>query len=108
MENGTYLAQFVTGIGHGHGVAIIRDNKVRGGDSWYWWTGNLDENADQISGSLTVCQHTTGNESVFGFFNEFELKLKGKPVGDAWQFEGLTPVAPGQAMQLNLRLLKSD
>lgn len=108
MQNGLYLAQFVVGGSAGHGVAVIRDNRVIGGDSSYWWEGSLSESGDTFSGELMVKQHSSGMESVFGFFDSFKLNLDGKRNGDAWQAEGTTPVAPGRTMQLNLRLLKVD
>jgi hypothetical protein len=108
MENGLYLAQFVVGASAGHGVAIIRDGQVDGGDSSYWWEGTLATEGNAFSGKLTVRQHSSGIPSVFGFFDNFDLKLSGNRNGDAWQAQGTTPVAPGQAMQLNLRLLKAD
>jgi hypothetical protein len=47
MENGLYLAQFAVpsirgqGWDAGHGVAYIRDGKIVGGDSSYWWQGDM-------------------------------------------------------------------
>jgi hypothetical protein len=108
MQNGLYLAQFVVNGSAGHGVAVIREGKVVGGDSSYWWEGSLEDSGDTFSGDLNVKQHSSGMESVFGFFESFSLSLNGKRNGDAWQAEGTTPVAPGRTMQLNLRLLKAD
>lgn len=108
MQSGLYLAQFVVGGSAGHGVAVIRDNHVVGGDSAYWWEGSLNENGDAFSGELVVRQHSSGMESVFGFFDNFSLSLNGKRNGDAWHAQGTTPVAPGRTMQLNLSLLKAD
>jgi hypothetical protein len=107
MQNGLYLAQFVVGTSAGHGVAVIRDGRVEGGDSSYWWEGALATKGETFSGELMVRQHSSGKPSVFGFFDSFNLKLSGKRNGDAWQAQGTTPVASGQTMQLNLRLLKA-
>ena len=109
MQDGIYLAQFVVGSDHGHGVAVVRGSKVSGGDSAYWWEGAFSEvSADSVSAELVVRVHTSGVRSVFEFFNEFPLKLQGRKQGDAYQLTGTTPVAPGRTMQLNLRLLQAD
>lgn len=108
MQNGIYMAQFVVGGSAGNGVAVIRDGGVVGGDSSYWWEGSINENGDAFSGELMVRQHSSGMQSVFGFFDNFSLSLSGNRNGDAWQAQGTTPVAPGHTMQLNLRLLKAD
>ena len=107
MDDGIYRAQFETPIGSGSGVAVIRDGVVEGGDCWYWWRGELDVTGEKISAELLVKQHTSGNSSVFGHFDEFKLLLIGESVADGYQFEGSTGAAPGAKMHLNLRLLKS-
>ena len=115
MENGLYLAQFAVpsmrgqGWESAHGVAFIQDGKVYGGDSGFWWQGDLKtESDDTFSADLKVKVHTSGTQSILGFFNEFELKVSGKRNNEAWQAEGETSVAPGRPMQLNLRLLKAS
>lgn len=108
MKSGLYLAQFVVGTSAGYGVAMIRDGRVAGGDSSYWWEGALTVDGDAFSGKLVVRQHSSGTPSIFGFFDSFDLNLSGKRNGDAWQAQGTTPVAPGRTMQLNLSLLKAD
>jgi hypothetical protein len=118
MQNGVYLAQFAVpstrgqGWDAGHGVVYIRDGKLYGGDSGHWWRGDVTINGDEtFSIDLSVKVHTTGGSSspsVFGFVNEFQLKVSGKRNGDAWQADGETDVAPGRPMQLNLRPLQAD
>jgi hypothetical protein len=108
MQDGIYLAQFVVGPNHGHGVAVKTGNRVGGGDSSYWWEGELVEaDGGSITGNITIRSHTSGNSSVFGLFDQFQLALNGKAVHDAWQLSGTTDVAPGRTMQLNLSLLKA-
>jgi hypothetical protein len=109
MKDGLYVAQFVVGADHGHGVAVKRGERIVGGDSSHWYEGRMAEvDGGEIEGELTVRPHTGGNPSVFGFFDQFPLTLRGRQAGTAWQFIGSTPVAPGRAMQLNLRLLRAD
>ncbi len=117
MQNGLYLAQFAVPSMQGqgrqaweaaHGVVYIRDGKAFGGDSAYWWTGDIAVNGDDFSAALTVKVHTSGSQSIFGFLNEFNLKVQGKRNNEAWQGEGETNAAPGRTMQLNLRMLQAD
>jgi hypothetical protein len=109
MQDGFYLAQFANGRDAGHGVVVKRGETVVGGDSSHWYEGTITDTRDgSVSGHITVRQHTPGNPSVFGFFDEFPLNVAGRQNGDAWQLVGTTPVAPGRPMQLNLRMLRAD
>lgn len=114
MKNGLYLAQFAIPSTDGqgwdsqHGVAYIQDGYIVGGDSSHWWQGDIAVTDEALSVNLTIKVHTSRSQSVFGFFEEVQLKVIGVKKGNAWQADGETNVAPGRIMQLNIRPLKGD
>ena len=109
MDDGIYMAMFEVGPNHGRGVAVKNGSRILGGDGSHYWSGAIKEEDGELRGELLVKPHSGGAESVFGFFDEFPLRLSGPsaPKGGAYQFDGSTPVAPGRLMRQSLRMLEA-
>lgn len=110
MKDGLYLAQFSLGPRDGrHGVAVIAGEDLRGGDSFHWWTGRIVEEADgSVVADLTINSLApgSGSEKVFGFWESFDLELRGQMKGEVAQLVGATEMAPDRSINFNLRPLQ--
>ena len=110
MKDGLYLAQFSLGPRDGrHGVAVITGEDLRGGDSFHWWTGRIVGGAEgSVVAELTINQLApgSGSDKVFGFWNSFNLELRGQMKGEVAQLVGATQMAPDRPINFNLRPLQ--
>src|SRR5687768_11558860 len=110
MKDGLYLAQFSLGPREGrHGVAMISGEDLRGGDSFHWWTGRIIGQADgSVVAELTINSLApgSGSDKVFGFWESFELEVRGQMKGQVAQLVGATQMAPDRSINLNLRPLQ--
>jgi hypothetical protein len=71
VTNGLYSIQIeMTEGGHGHatGVIVLRDGKIAGGDSYFYYTGSYTADRGKWRGELTTYQHTksAGTLLLFG------------------------------------------
>jgi hypothetical protein len=110
MKDGLYLAQFSLGPREGrHGVAVISGTDLSGGDSFHWWTGRIVEEEDgSVVAELTISQLAPGpgSDKVFGFWDSFDLELRGQMKGELAQTVGATEMAPDRLINFNLRPLR--
>jgi hypothetical protein len=89
MESGFYIARFRTPMDENAGVIIVEDQVVKGGDSAYYYSGNVTKSdGDSSEVRLKVIRHTQPDFPVFGDLSQFTLALVGKKVGGQYKFEG--------------------
>lgn len=107
MKDGVYLVQFLLGPKDGrHGVGVIAGREILGGDNSHWWRGRILNGEDgSVSAELTITAHSPGGDKVFGFFDSFELSMKGQMRGEVAQPVGATEMAPNRPINMNLRAL---
>lgn len=103
MRNGLYKVEFQTPLGAGAGVVVLRDGKIRGGDSAMFYVGDVSENGSDLTAEVEGKLHTDipGMRSVFGV-NHTHIKLKGKGSGNAATFTGTAKEAPSVSFQARL------
>jgi len=75
--DGLWLAEFQTPLGHGSGVVVIDQGRVRGGDAGYYYVGSLSETAGRLSGTLHILHYAGPTSSVFGPIRSITLNLEG-------------------------------
>ena len=59
MLDGFYSVEFITHLGPGGGVVLLKDGKLRGGDAAMYYTGTYDVQADQFTATIQVFGHAT-------------------------------------------------
>ncbi|MBX3476688.1 MAG: hypothetical protein KF910_03720 [Brevundimonas sp.] len=106
MQNGLYGVHFITPLGVGAGVVVLRDGKVQGGDAGIYYDGTYSIEGDKFSANLRTDRHTPipGVVSVFGV-DKVDIILKGQFVGTVATVEGTSPQAPGLTFQATLKKL---
>jgi len=90
MIEGLWTVEFQTnmgGPGHG-GVAVLRDGKVAGGDSGYYYVGTYSVDDGNIQTVLEIKRYRSGHVSIFGPVDRVHLALSGKTDGFSMDVSG--------------------
>lgn len=88
MDPGLYIARFRTPLDDASGVIVVDGDRVRGGDSAMYYTGEITDERADIKVRLRVRQHDRDRTSVFGEVDDFTLTLTGRKKGVDYVFEG--------------------
>lgn len=103
MIEGLWTVEFQTnmgGAGHG-GVAVLRDGKVAGGDSGYYYVGTYSVDDGNIRTVLEIKRYRAGHVSIFGPVDHVQLALSGKTDGSSMNVSGQVA-----GIQVNVRGMK--
>ena len=92
VKNGLYTIQIeMTDGGHGraHGVIVLHDGKIAGGDSYFYYTGSYRGDHGKWRGELITNEHTksAGTLPLFGG-REVTCGFTGGYTGDGAEVEG--------------------
>jgi hypothetical protein len=92
LTNGLYTIHIeMTDGGHGraHGVIVLHDGKIAGGDSYFYYTGSYTGDRGKWRGELITNEHTksAGSLPVFGG-REVTCGFSGSYSADGAQVQG--------------------
>ena len=92
VSNGLYTIQIeMSDGGHGrtHGIIVLRDGKIAGGDSYFYYTGSYTGDRGKWRGELTTHEHTrsAGTLPTFGG-REVTCGFSGSYSADGAQVQG--------------------
>ncbi len=106
LRNGLYKIDFETERGGGQGVVYLKNGKIRGGDSGWYYVGTYEQDGNDFTAKVTIKDHTkhTRITSVFGV-DEAEMTLKGTSEGDGVKTKGKSKQAPSVTFQARLERL---
>jgi len=78
MFDGLWTVEFKTESNFGMGVfVLLKNGRVLGGDFGYYYSGQVTENAGQITGGqVSVVRFNPNVVAVFGDYDSFVLLLK--------------------------------
>ncbi|MGE0211342.1 MAG: GrlR family regulatory protein [Parvibaculaceae bacterium] len=95
MRNGLYKIDFETQRGGGQGVVVLKDGRIWGGDSGWFYVGTYEQTGDRFKARVKISAHTKHEHitSVVGM-DSADLKLKGTAEGDAVTTTGIAKQAP--------------
>lgn len=89
MIEGLWTVEFRTNAGtSGGGVVILRDSKVAGGDTGYYYMGSYSVDDGNIQAVLEIKRYRAGHVSVFGAADRLQLALSGKTDGSSMDLSG--------------------
>ncbi|MEQ8404124.1 MAG: GrlR family regulatory protein [Oceanicaulis sp.] len=94
MDAGLYLARFRTPLDDASGIIVVTGDRVHGGDSGMYYTGQITGEDNAIKVRLRVRQHDDSRPSVFGEVDDFTLVLTGRRKGADYHFEGRADRGP--------------
>lgn len=105
MIEGLFAVNFTANAGNfGRGVAAFTpEGKVHGGDADYFYQGTLQENGGELSGQITVTNHSGVPNSVFGPVNSFTLRVSGRAAGPQFVLTAEVVEMPGMRLSINCR-----
>ena len=101
LQNAQYSVWFRTPEGEGHGVILLRDGDVSGGDNISSYAGTYVQDGDKFVATIAVKRHTQGLPSVFGIDN-VDITLSGKSTPTTASCFGTAKQAPGTTLQATL------
>jgi T3SS negative regulator,GrlR len=92
VTNGLYTIQIEMtdgGQGRAHGVIVLHDGKVAGGDSYFYYTGSYTADRGKWRGELITNEHTksAGARPLFGG-REVTCGFSGSYTADGAQVQG--------------------
>lgn len=97
MNPGIYSMTFKSSLGYfGEGWALMDKGKVYGGDNRYLYRGRYENAEDSLKAEVRVSlyRHRDKPVSIFGFFEQFDLKLLGHSKGDEFTLMGEVVTQP--------------
>jgi len=104
MKNGLYKVHFQTSLGTGAGIVVLRDGRLLGGDSSFWFAGRYrqDENTFTASVEMKMHMNVPGLKNVLGA-PEAIISLSGAIFGDEAHMTGISPDAPRVQLRATLQ-----
>jgi hypothetical protein len=106
---GFYSAEFETPRKKAHGVVVLHDGKIRGGDSTFAYIGAYAQKGVGVSGSLRGIRHANANHpdhlSVFGI-DPVEVVFDGIAKDGFVAIEGVARETPSLSLRATLTRIK--
>ena len=92
MDNGFY-ATLVEGAVAQAGITVIEDNRIRGGDAEFLYSGTIELNGTDVVANLRFRSYTASDNKSFVDFTErdFELSLSGEATDNGFHVTGYSP-----------------
>ena len=106
MQNGLYAAEFQTPLGLGHGVVMLLNGVLQGGDSMMYYQGkyNVDGTSFKAEVKTGAHAHPLGMTSVFGR-DQVTIDLSGTFAGDTLSATGKAAEIPNVNFNAILKLI---
>jgi hypothetical protein len=106
MQNGLYAAEFQTPLGNGHGVVMLLNGVLQGGDSMMYYQGNYIVDGSSFKADVTTGAHAhpPGMSSVFGR-DRVTINLSGTFAGDTLTANGSAAEVPNVNFSAKLKLI---
>ncbi|ABE39641.1 GrlR family regulatory protein [Rhodopseudomonas pseudopalustris] len=99
---GFYRAEFETARKKAHGVVVLHDGQIRGGDSAFAYFGSYTQNGFAVSGTLRGVRHANADDpdhsSVFGI-DPTEVSFDGFAKNGYVSIEGAARETPSLALR---------
>jgi hypothetical protein len=106
LVNGLYRLSFRTPLGEGAGVAVLRDGKLFGGNSYHCFAGSYVVVGQHVSAQFETQRHSEGAESLIGL-DAMLLTVTGELTDDGMSGRGVSDKVPGVVIAFDLKLLKA-
>ena len=104
MRNGLYKVHFITQLGSGAGVVVLRDGRLYGGDSGMYYVGDYTLNGDHFTADVRTDRHTSNLSPVLGV-DRAHITLTGIYSNESVEAEGSARENPDVSFRANLQFL---
>ena len=84
MVDGLWTVEFISSLNRiGKGVIVFNNNRLLGGDSGYYYSGNFTVENDIITGTANITRFDVNSISVFGDIGQLSLSFEGSVSGSS-------------------------
>ena len=104
MRDGLYRVRFITQLGSGAGVVVLRDGRFYGGDSSMYYVGDYTLNENHFTANVRTDRHTSNLFSVLGVDRAY-ITLTGTYSNESVESEGSVRENPSVSFRANLQFL---
>lgn len=91
----------------GAGVVVMINNQIFGGDSSYYFKGNLKKESKNATGIINVTRHNVHGISIFGNIGNFSLELTGQLNENNCFFNGFMVEQPSMKITIEGKKVSS-
>lgn len=88
----------------GTGVAVFTENRILGGDSYYYYNGKVNFEGNILKADLNVVRFNKAGTAIFGNIDSFNLKVSGEISASNIELKGHMVEQP--AMKITIRCKK--
>ncbi len=103
---GLWTAYFHSGF-FGTCIVVIKDNRILGGDTHYYFDGKVKLQDNRVEASIKVVRYNLTGESVFGNLDFFNLKVSGDIAGAEMQLHGEMIEHPDKKIGISCKKITS-
>jgi hypothetical protein len=109
MQDGIYYVEFQSSLGAtGHGLAVVSNDSLNGGDFGYIYQGRVKDAGNNASTRIQVSRYNPNAQSIFGLIDNFSLDLEGtlRQGSDVFNLSGTIPGQPQLRISIAGRKLR--
>ena len=103
---GLWTIYFRSGF-FGTGVAVFKDNRLLGGDTYYYYDGNFKLRDHRVDATIMVVRFNLTGVGVFGNLDSFNLNVSGDITGDEMQLQGEMLEQPDKKISIHCKKMTS-
>lgn len=86
----------------GSGVAVLRNGRVLGGDTRYFYVGEYAVSGNLLSATVRLSHYFGPPEAILGFGEKFTLKVKGNFEPTTFMISGFVEENPSVTIDVHL------
>lgn len=101
MKDGLYKVSFAA-LEQGHGVVVIRDETIQGGDGGFYYSGSFVVSDSKVASKIVAAQHSPEAISVFGNISKLTLSFTGTATENTAQLTGFAAEMPNVPLKVSL------
>lgn len=91
----------------GTGVVVLKDNRLLGGDTYYYYDGNFKLQDNRFDATIRIVRFNLTGVSIFGNLESFNLNVSGDISGGVMQLHGHMVEQPEMKIEINCKKLTS-
>src|SRR5271169_2753966 len=104
--DGLWTVYFRLGF-FGTGVVVFKDNRLLGGDTYYYYDGNFKLQDNRVDATIRVVRFNLTGVAIFGNLDSFNLNVTGDISGAEMQLHGNMSEQPDMKIEINCKKIVS-
>ncbi len=87
----------------GTGVAVFINDRILGGDAYYYYDGNIKIQGNRADANITVVRFNKAGSAIFGNLDSFNLKVSGDIGASDMEFHGNMKEQPNMKISIKCK-----